>query len=132
MTDRVLEQALADGRREALALMRDTCTIERKSGTSFDPTTGKNTATWAPVYTGPCRVKATAAGNDVQFGEGEATLHKYEIRLPWDAAPEVRREDRVTVTASDDQWVLGRHLEVVDVGFNGTSTARRITVEDRS
>ncbi len=134
MTDPVLEAALADGRQAALVLMRDTCTIERKSGERvFDPETGQYTQAWSPVYSGVCRVKNTGGGADSDLaGAQSVTLHRYEVRLPVDASPEVLREDRLTVTSSDDSWLVGRPMEVVDVGYAGTNTARRLTVEDRS
>lgn len=134
MTDPALEAALSDGRRAALVLMRDTCTIERKAGErTFDPNTGQYTQAWAQVYAGVCRVKNTGGGSDSDLaGAQSVTLHRYEVRLPVDASPEVLREDRLTVTASDDAWLVGRPMEVVDVGYAGTNTARRLTVEDRS
>jgi hypothetical protein len=115
--------------------MVDTCLIERKTGRTFDDATGDYADVWTPVYTGACRVKGGArssGGRDAEFGEHEATLHAYEIRLPWDSTPEIKREDRLTVTACDDTWVIGRLLEIVDVAFSGTTTSRRITAEDRS
>ena len=36
-----------------------------------------------------------------------------------------------TVTASDDTWLIGRHLEVLDAALSGTATARRLLVEDK-
>lgn len=134
MTDPTLEAALADGRRQALVLMRDRCTIERKTGERvFDPAMGEYTQAWSSVYTGVCRVKNTGGGSDSDLaGAQSVTLHRYEVRLPVDDSPEVLREDRLTVTASDDAWLIGRPMEVVDVGYAGTNTARRLTVEDRS
>ena len=133
-----VEGVLARGREAALQLMRDTCIIERRTAHSaLNTTTGQYTDTWTTVYSGPCRVKppgdrGAGSGRDVTTGEGEVTLHKYELDLPWDASPEVIRQDRATVTACDDTWVLGRRMEVVDVGYSGTSTSRRIAIEDRS
>jgi hypothetical protein len=43
----------------------------------------------------------------------------------------VRREDRLTVTASEDTWLIGRPLEVIDLSLSGTATARRLLVEDK-
>ncbi|MGW4663183.1 DUF6093 family protein [Streptosporangium sandarakinum] len=131
MSDPVLEAALSDGRREALTLMRDTCTVERKSGEPvFNEDTGQYEQTWAAVHTGPCRIKPRGHAES-EFGEREVTLHQYVAVLPWDAAPEIRREDRLVITASDDAWLVGRPLEVIDVGYAGTATARRLVVEDR-
>lgn len=124
---------LARGRAAALQLMRDTCTIERKSGTPvFNEDTGENVQAWAVVHTGPCRVKQVGAGSDAQHGEREVTLHRYTAVLPWDTVAEIRREDRLTVTASEDAWLIGRPMEVIDVSFSGASTARRLVVEDKA
>jgi hypothetical protein len=126
---------LARGRAAAEQLMVDTCLIERHTGRVFNSVTGVYDDVWTQVYSGPCRVKGGArssGGRDAEFGEHEATLHAYEIRLPWDTTPEIKREDRLTVTTSDDTWVIGRLLEIVDVAFSGTTTSRRIAAEDRS
>lgn len=124
-----VRSVLSRGRAAALQLMVDTCTVERKTGSSFDETTGAVTGTWTTVYTGACHWKGGGSGSDTQHGEGEATLHRYEVRFPWDTSTEIRRSDRLTVTVCDDPWVLGRHFEVVDVTFAGTTTARKIMVE---
>ncbi|GIH70340.1 DUF6093 family protein [Sphaerimonospora thailandensis] len=129
-----VEGLVAAGRRAALALMRDTCVIERASGERvFDPSTGQYTQAWETVYTGPCRVKQTGGTAETPYGDAQSiTLHRYEVRLPWTAAPQVQREDRMTVTTSDDTWLVGRPLEVVDVGFASTGMARRLVVEDKA
>ncbi|MCC5574478.1 hypothetical protein IMZ11_02330 [Microtetraspora sp. AC03309] len=124
--------ALARGRTAALQLMVDSCRIERKTGSSFNEASGAVTEMWVEVYAGRCRVKGGSSGRDAQYGEGEVTLHRYEVRIPWDAVAEIKRCDRLTITASDDAWVIGRHLEVIDVTYTGTSTARKISAEDRT
>ena len=132
-----VEGVLARGRQAALQLLRDTCLIERKTGERvFDPVTGQYEQAWEVVYTGPCRLKPNADGNtgrDTELGDAQnITLHRYPVRLPWDATPEIRRDDRLTITASDDVWLVGRPLEVVDVAYAGTSTVRKLIVEDKS
>ncbi|MEV4246967.1 DUF6093 family protein [Streptosporangium canum] len=127
-----VEGILSAGRTAALQLMRDTCTVERKTGAPvFDDSTGQYVQEWAPVHSGQCRVKPRSH-SEAEFGEREVTLHSYIVVLPWDATPEIHREDRLTVTASDDAWLIGRPLEVIDVGYAGTATARRLVVEDNS
>jgi hypothetical protein len=131
MTDLVLEQALAEGRREALALMRDTCTVERRVGEPvLNEETGQYEQTYTTVYSGQCRIKPRSS-SETEWGEREVTLGEYVAVLPWDATPAVQREDRLTVTASDDAWLIGRHLEVIGISLAGTSTARRLLVEDK-
>ena len=122
---------LARGRTAALALMRDTCTVERKDGAPvLNESTGLLEQAYVTVYTGVCRVKPRSA-SETEWGEREVTLHSYVAVLPWNATPEIQREDRLTVTASDDAWLIGRHLEVIAISLAGTATARRLLVEDK-
>jgi uncharacterized protein DUF6093 len=130
-----VNSVLAAGRTAALMLMRDTCTVERKSGETLDPDTGLIVETWTTVYpvgddTGRCRVKPRTQ-REAEWGEREVALGQYVAGFPWDAAPEFRRGDRLTVLASDDTWLVGRHLEVLAIALNGTATTRRLLVEDR-
>lgn len=128
---------LARGRAAALQLMRDTCTVERKDGAPvLNEATGLLEQAWATVYTGACRVKSggragQGAGHETEWGEREVTLHQYVAVLPWDVEPAFQREDRLTVSISEDAWLIGRHLEVIDVALGGISTARRLLVEDK-
>lgn len=122
---------LARGRAAALQLMVDTCLVERKDGAPvLNETTGELVQTWTTVYTGACRVKPRSP-RESEWGEHEVTLHQYGAVLPWDATPAVQREDRLTVTASDDAWLIGRRLEVIGISLSGAGTARRILVEDK-
>ncbi|WP_157253208.1 DUF6093 family protein [Nonomuraea typhae] len=122
---------LAQGRAAALQLMRDTCVVERKDGDPvLNETTGVLEQQWAPIYTGACRVKPRSS-SETEWGEREVTLHSYVAVLPWDAAPEIQREDQLTITASDDTWLIGRHLEVIAISLAGAATARRLLVEDK-
>jgi hypothetical protein len=122
---------LARGRQAALELMRDTCVIERKDGDPvLDAGTGLLVQQWETVYTGRCRVKPRSS-SETEWGEREVTVGQYVTSLPWDVEAQVRREDRVTVSASEDAWLIGRRLEVVGVSLSGTATARRLLVEDR-
>jgi len=128
---------LARGRAAALNLMRDTCTVERKAGSPvLDDATGQLVQTWVTIHTGPCRLKSPSrggqtSGSETEWGEREVTLHRYMVVFPWDVSDEIQRGDRLTVTNSADAWLIGRPLEVIDIGHSGTSTARRILVEDR-
>jgi hypothetical protein len=131
MTDLVLEQALADGRREALALMRDTCTVERRDGEPvLNEATGQLEQAYETVYTGVCRIKPRSS-SETEWGEREVTLGQYTAGFPWDTTPAFQREDRVTALTSDDSWLVGRHLELIGISLAGTSTTRRILVEDK-
>jgi hypothetical protein len=125
-----VSSVLARGRAAVLQLMVDTCLIERKTGRTWDDVTGDYTDVWTTIYTGPCHLKK-GGGGDSQFGEHEATLNRYPVSLPWDPSVEIKREDRLTITTSADDWLIGRPMEVVDIDLNALATARRIVVEDR-
>ncbi|MET8985834.1 DUF6093 family protein [Nonomuraea wenchangensis] len=128
---------LARGRAAALQLMRDTCVIERKDGEPvLNETTGVQVQQWTTVYTGRCRVKSSGragqgAGREAEWGEREVTLHQYTAVLPWDTPQIIAREDRLIVTSSQDTWLIGRPLEVVDLSLGGLTTARRLLLEDK-
>ncbi|MFI6477365.1 DUF6093 family protein [Nonomuraea sp. NPDC050663] len=127
-----VEDVLAAGRAAALTLMRDTCKVERKSGAPvLDPDTGLYVQAWATIHAELiCRVKPRTS-SETEWGEHEVTLHQYAVGLPWDTTPAIGREDRLTVLTSDDAWLVGRPLEVVAISLAGTSTTRRILVEDK-
>lgn len=128
-----VQSILAAGRVAALQVMLDTCLIERLGERVWNNATGDYTRTTTTIYTGQCRVKGSpGGGSDIDFAEHPTTLHTYTVSLPWDAEAEIKREDRFQVTASDDPWLVGRAMEVVDIALTGTSTARRISVQDRS
>ncbi len=126
-----LESVLARGRVKALILMVDRCVIERETSGSFNSATGTYGDSWSTVYTGRCRLKG-GGGSDSQFADHEVVLAGYQIILPWDTEPEILVNDRVTLTVCEDDWAVGRQWQVTDVGFNGISTARRITVQLRT
>lgn len=125
-----VEGVLAAGRAAALSLMRDTCVVERFAGRVFNETTGQYVETWNQVYSGKCRIKPRSS-SETEWGEREVSLAQYVAVLPWNATPEVQRGDRLTVTASDDVWLIGRPLEVLAISLAGTATARRLLVEDK-
>lgn len=127
---------LAQGRAAALKLLRDTCVIERRDGDPvLNQDTGELEQLWTAVYQGICRVRGRAArqadASETEWGEREVTLGRYIAILPWSTTQQVRREDRLRVLTSDDTWLIGRNLEVIAVQLSGTSTARRLLVEDK-
>ncbi|MER6942494.1 DUF6093 family protein [Nonomuraea sp. NPDC000554] len=126
-----VESVLAAGRAAALRLMRDTCTVDRKDGDPvLNEETGELVQPYLTVYSGKCRIKPRSS-SETEWGEHEVTLGQYVAVLPWDADGQIQREDRLTVTTSDDAWLIGRQLEVIGISLAGTSTARRILVEDK-
>lgn len=93
------ESALRDGRALAETLMVDTCTVTRQSGTTTDSVTLAETATYGPVWSGPCRIQRgrgqirDVTGGGVEYGVGVIVA-----QLPI-AAAGIRRGDRIEVTA---------------------------------
>ncbi|KAB1146827.1 hypothetical protein F7R91_14720 [Streptomyces luteolifulvus] len=135
-----LEAALAAGRREAEALMRDMVTIYRPGPDIFDRTTGGTIpgASEVTFYTGKARVKPDQlADSEVQAGEREVALRQYKVTVPFStllpsSGVRPRPGDVVDVTASPDPRLAGLRLWVTSVQYSGTATAWRIIAEDRS
>lgn len=124
--------ALAAGRRAQERLFVDTCTITRVTGRALN---GSNVYvdTLATIYTGRCRLKkSTTQPTGAVVGEQSVTVRLYDLDLPWDAPTAVHVNDVATVTASDDAWVIGVPLTVLDAGLSGSTTKRRLTVEART
>ena len=115
------------GRVSAEALMVDTCTVTRATGTTFNDTTGRTGSTTATIYTGACRVKAydTQAQTPVA-GDREWTVYPYIVSLPI-AAAEVQVDDVITITdAALDPQLIGRAFIVVALSHKTHATARRL------
>lgn len=135
-----LEAALAAGRAEAEALMRDTVTVYRPGPDVFDRTTGTTVPGPPEVtfYVGMARVKPEQlAISEVQAGEQNVTLRQYKVTLPFSTPlplPGVVPVpgDVVEVTGSPDARLVGLRLWVTGVQYSGTATAWRIIAEDRS
>lgn len=135
-----LEAALASGRAEAEALMRDTVALFRPGPDVFNRETGATIPGQPEVtfYTGKARVKPDQlADSEVQAGDHEVTLRQYKVTLPFSTPlPSLgvrpRRGDVLDVTASPDARLAGLRLWVTGVQYSGTATAWRIIAEDRS
>lgn len=113
--------------------MQDTCTITR--GGSGEPVFNAATklhtdpATTA-LYTGKCRVRPpTTQANSVEAGDAQVGLQRYTVSVPMSVTG-VRRDDVVTVTASQDADLVTRRLRVVQVAAGTQVTARRLTCEE--
>lgn len=133
---------LRRGRARHLDLLVDRCRAERVTGEAWDRATSSYTPTTATLLPSGtrCRLKApTTAAETAIAGEQAIIQRRYELDLEWDVTPTLDGapvaldvEDIVTIEVSDDSWVIGRPLTVVGIGFSGTTTARRIVVEDRT
>ncbi|MFG2826111.1 DUF6093 family protein [Streptomyces sp. NPDC048434] len=132
-----LDALLAAGRAAAAELMREQITLRASVDDGFDWGTGTTTpGTGTVLYSGLARVKPVARlGKEVDAGERNVTLRQYTISVPWDspAPPErVVPGVLVDVDASRDARLVGLRLWVTGVEYGSTSTAWRISAEDRS
>lgn len=127
-----VHQVLTGGRLAALALMRDQAVVTRAGPPVFDPDTGTYTAATEEVWQGICRVKRWTVATESDAGQREMALRRYLAHLPWNQGADIARDDVLTVTDSDDQSLTGRPLTVMEVIRDGTATARRLVVEDRT
>ena len=124
---------LARGRAAAEALMVDTCTIRRITGSTTDPDTGVITPTYSTIYTGQCRVQQQAASASGQeTGEAYALILPFVLQVPISVTG-VRTEDQVTITASvHDPDLVNRMLLVKDLAHKTHATARRLGCTERT
>lgn len=133
-----LSSLLASGRAAHQALMVDTVRLRRPGAPVYDAATGE-TPQPDPrtLYAGPGRVKPQIAHTlGAETGERQVILRRYEVALPYSAAPlaadRVLPGDQVEVTASPDPRLTGLVLWVTSVGESSTATAWRLVAEDRS
>lgn len=114
--------------------MLDRCVITRAPAGKgvWDPATG----TYAPavpvdVYAGACRVVAVnAAHRDVDAGDREVSISRWEVHLPVAGSEAVRAGDTVQVTAAVfDPAMVGRVFTVASPHAGSQMTARRLPVE---
>jgi hypothetical protein len=124
-----LASHIARGRARHALLMLDACTVTRPGVSTYNPVTQKNEQSFTTVYTGPCRIKIWR-GIDVEAAEQEVNVQRYYLDLPLsDTAPDVRRRDTVTITASLNAALVGRVLILTNAEAETTDTALRITCE---
>ena len=110
-------------------VMLDACTVTRPGVSTYNPVTQKNEQAFTTVYTGPCRIKIWR-GQDEQAADTEVNVQRYYLDLPLsDTAPDVRRRDTVTITASLNAALVGRVLILTNAEAETTDTAFRITCE---
>lgn len=122
------------GRAAAEALMVDTCTIRRESGSVTDQDTGAVTPTYDTVYAGKCRfqqvtLNATAAPD---VGEAQVYLEHTILQLPATATG-IRAEDAVTCdTSALDPDLPGKQWFAIGVSGKSHGTARRVQLREVS
>lgn len=121
--------AVLAGRREAQALMLDTCTVHRP-GEPITDSDGNVTPSLTLLYTGPCKIQQTLA----QSSNPEAGGHQFTVQdTRWDtpvAAGVFAVNDVVTIVdAVLDPQLTGRVYRVTDPFHKTGATAQRTRVE---
>lgn len=124
--------ALARGRAAAEALMVDSVTITRVTGTTTDPDTGVVTPTTATVYAGRTKIQQSEVptGEPRNLGEASILVVRLELHLPVSATG-VRIDDVAIVTASVlDPDLVGRRFVIRSVAHKTWLTARRCDIAE--
>lgn len=113
--------------------MVDACTIRRRTGTTVDDNTGVESATYADLYAGACRVQQRTAQSQEQTpGEDYQLLVRVEVQLPVSVTG-LRVGDEITVTAAaHDPELVDAVFLVRDMFAKTHPTARRVGVTRRT
>lgn len=117
---------------QAESLMVDACIIDRPAGDPvLNESTGQMETTYAPVYTGPCRVQAPGTqGANPNAGEHQFTVLGHVVQLPIDATA-YAVGDRVRITtATFDPALVGRTFTVASLMHKTHPTARRLVCDE--
>jgi hypothetical protein len=119
------------GRLAAEALMVDSVTIQRVTGTTTNDTTGVVTPTYSTIYSGKCRVQQTVpVSKPHEVGQAAVWLQRLELQVPM-AVTGIASDDLVTITASLlDADLVGRTFRVRELGHKSHMTARRVQLEE--
>lgn len=113
--------------------MVDTCTIQRQTGSTTDPTTGVVTPTWSTIYNGPCRVQEHGGyPRDINTAPDQPQLAvSRELQLPVSTSGSVRAGDRWTSTACpNDAAMVGRTAWLRGQPSKSEATSRRFNLEE--
>jgi hypothetical protein len=119
------------GRLAAEALMVDTCTVQRQTGSTTNDTTGVVTPTYSTIYTGKCRVQQRVpVSKPADVGQAHVWLQRLELQVPMSVTG-IASDDLVTITASLlDADLVGRTFRVRELGHKTHMTARRVQLEE--
>lgn len=121
------------GRRQAEALMLDTCTIRPITGQTTDPDTGVVTPTLgAAVYTGKCKIQTQKPfPSTPDAGEHLWTVGPLYLHLPVVGSEQVATGQEAVITASvGDQANVGRVFRIKSGDRKTYATAFRPLVEE--
>lgn len=114
------------------ANLPDTCTIERRTASSFDPVTNLVTETWTALWSGPCDIQigiGVTTSVPVDNAGDSMTVLRGLVQIPA-SVTDVEDGDRLTVTASQDARLVGSHLSVAGVQMVTTPALRVLNVSD--
>jgi len=108
----------------------DTCTIERQTSSTFNATTNIVTATWAVIWSGPCDIQIGAGTTPVVVDNASEPMVVLRGLAKIPASADVEPGDRLTVTASRDDRLVGAHLAISAVQLDTTPALRVLNVSD--
>ena len=125
------EAAVLAGRREAEALMLDSCDVMRPGEPVTDPETGNVTPGETFVYSGPCKVQQTISqASNPEAGGHQFTVQDSRVDFPVSAGP-LQVNDVVRLTASLlDPQLVGRPFRVDELFHKSFATAQRTRVSE--
>jgi len=123
--------AVLAGRREAEALMVDTCRITSGGEPVTDPDTGEVTNTRTLVYEGKCKVQSKdSATSTPEAGGATFTVVSRQVHIPANAA-EIRDGYEVEVTGSLlNSFTVGKVYRVEGFTPDTFDTAFRLPVKE--
>lgn len=122
--------AVLAGRREAEALMLDTCTVQRPGEPVTDPDTGNVTTGEVLVYAGKCKVQSKDSSVATPDAGGASfVVVSRQVHIPANAA-DVQNDDVVTITASRlNAFTVGKRYRVEGFEPDSFDTAARLPVK---
>lgn len=125
------ELILKRARRDAEALMVDSCIIERPGESVTDPATGVVTPSYTPVYDGKCKVQQTLAqSSSSEAGGAVYTRQGARLDIPVGAGL-VATGDRVRIlSAASNPDLVGNVYQLVELFEKSWQTAQRLRVEE--
>lgn len=120
---------VGSGRRQAEALMLDTCTVKPVTAVTTSPAAIVTPTYGAVVYTGRCKIQNQRAfPSNPDAGEHQFTTTPNELHLPITAV--VATGQLVTITAAVDPVNVGRKFRIRSTDRKSLQTALRCQVEE--
>jgi len=119
------------GRREAEALMVDSCRITSAGDVVTDPDTGEVTRTRTTVYEGRCKVQSKdSATSNPEAGGATFTVVSRQVHIPANAA-EIHDGYEVEITGSLlNSFTVGKVYRVAGFTPDTFDTAFRLPVKE--